>query len=100
MDANDLSLKLGPFTNELSVTVSKVFLFFCKQFLIWKMRNGFEMFPKFASSVNFPSLQSWQFSVFVNSAELKGLSEMPCGQFSKFRDPLWGGLCSIGQLSF
>lgn len=27
LDANDLSLKLGPFTNELSVTVSKVFSF-------------------------------------------------------------------------
>lgn len=61
LEANDLSLKLGPFTNELSATVSQVFLFFCKQFLIWKMRNGLEMFPKFASSVNFPSLLSWQF---------------------------------------
>lgn len=64
------------------------------------MRNGFEMFPKFVSSINFPSLQSWQFSVFVNSAEFKGLSEMPCGASSvNLGIALWGGLCSIEQLS-
>lgn len=53
LEAEDVNLKPRPFTSELSVTVSKVFLFFCKQFLIQKMRNGFNMFPKFSSSVNF-----------------------------------------------
>lgn len=52
LEADDLSLNLGPFTNELSVTVGKIFLFFCKQFLIWKVRNEFKTFSKFSSSVN------------------------------------------------
>ena len=49
------SLNLGPFSSELSMTVSrKAFFFFCNQLLIWEMRNGLKIVLKLSSSVNFP----------------------------------------------
>lgn len=54
LKADVLSLNLGPLSNELSVTVRKILLFFCKQFLIWKMRNELKMFSTFSSNINFP----------------------------------------------